>query len=305
MLSNELIAQIRFLELKSKRMASDVLSGNYASAFHGRGLDFQEVREYSPGDEVRSIDWNVTARTGIPHIKIYREERELTVILAIDVSRSVLTATQSTRASVAHELAAVIAWLAIRNNDRVGLLLFSDKIEFYSPPKKGRGHVWQLIKDVYSFKPSNKGTDIKMAFEYLEKIHKRRATCFVISDFWSGNFDDALKRCSRQHDLTCVAVRDQNMKSLPDVGLVRWRDSETGETRLIDTSDSRVRDAFEAATTQMHSIGHKAIKSGADYFEIDTNESVIIPLTKYLRGHHKGSQNSVGTTSNDAKRSRV
>ncbi len=285
MLSNELISQIKHLELKARRMATDVLSGNYASAFHGRGLDFQEVREYSPGDDIRAIDWNVTARTSVPHIKVYREERELTVMLAVDISASVRSASLESCMKKACELAAVIAWLAIRNNDRVGLILFTDQIEYYVPPKKGRGHVWMLIKNLFSFEPKGKGTNLKAVCDFLEKTQKRRCTTFLISDFWSDDFENSLKRCAARHDLTCVKVEDSVRANLPDAGLVRFFDSESGQFLLLNTSDQRVRQAYSSHSNSQVMQKKMITKAGADFFTIRTNESVVKPLVEYLRGH--------------------
>jgi uncharacterized protein (DUF58 family) len=284
MLSPELIAQIKYLELKAKRLATDTLSGEYASAFHGRGMEFQEVREYVPGDDVRNIDWNVTARTSIPHIKVFREEREMTLMLMVDVSPSVRSSSsQRPRGEAASELAAVLAWLAIRNNDRVGLMLFSDRVELFTPPRKGRSHVWQIIKDLLNHKGQGHGTDLSLALNHLQRMIPRRATCFVISDFWSPDFNDALKLCSRQHDLTCVTVGDPLQDQLPDAGLVEWIDSETGEHMLIDTSDESVRLEF-AELMASRSGHHSKLFSGAgvDHFAIATSESVVTPLIAYL-----------------------
>lgn len=285
MLSAELIAQIRFLELKAKRLATDVMSGDYKSAFHGRGMEFQEVREYVPGDDVRAIDWNVTARTNVPHIKVYREEREMTVMLAVDVSPSLRGRTLQSRMKVAFELAAVIAWLAMRNNDRVGLMLFSDEIEHYSAPSKGRGHIWRLIKLLFTHHGQGRGTDIAKALEHLEKTLKRRSTCFVISDFWGAGFEDVLKRCGRRHDVTCVTVRDAKLDSLPNAGMVRFVDSETGQVRLLDSSDPLVRNAFFAAQMERRKSGGLFSRTGVDHFELQSDQSVVRPLMTYLRGH--------------------
>lgn len=289
MLSPELIAQIKYLELKAKRLATDTLSGEYASAFHGRGMEFQEVREYVPGDDVRNIDWNVTARTTIPHVKVYREEREMTLMLAVDVSPSVRSGSgPKARVEAASELASVLAWLAIRNNDRVGLMLFSDQVELFTPPRKGRSHVWGIIKDLLSHKGRGTGTNISMALNHLQRMIPRRATCFVISDFWGADFDHALKLCARQHDLTCVTVGDPEQDQLPDVGFVQWLDSETGEYLLIDTSDPRVRADFaEHIANRSGSQSRLFSGAGVDRFSISTNQSVVPPLIHYLHDRER------------------
>lgn len=284
MLSPELIAEIKYLELKAKRLATDALSGEYKSAFHGRGMEFQEVREYVPGDDVRNIDWNVTARTTIPHVKVYREEREMTLMLAVDVSPSLRTGSgPKARVAVASELAAVLAWLAIRNNDRVGLMLFSDRIELFTPPRKGRGHVWRIIKDLLTHKGQGTGTDISLAMTHLQRMIPRRATCFVMSDFWGDDFGKALQLCARQHDLTCVTVGDPLQDELPDAGLVQWLDSETGEHLLVDTSDPLVRLDFAEHIAERSGAKSKLFASaGVDQFSISTTHSVVPPLIRYL-----------------------
>lgn len=288
MLSAELIAQIRNLEIKAKRLATDALSGEFASAFHGRGMEFQEVREYVPGDDVRAIDWNVTARTHVPHIKVYREERELTIILAVDVSPSARGLRSSSEREAAHELAAVIAWLAIRNNDRVGLLLFSDGVERFVPARKGRAHVWRLIKDLYTYEPRTQTgptkTNIQGALEHLQKVQRRSATCFVISDFWADDFARGLKQCARQHDITCVSIRDPLAEALPQAGLVRWVDSESGQIMLLDTSHPHIAGSYASSQKERKARLSKLFHSaGADHFEVSTDRSVVQPLMSYLR----------------------
>lgn len=284
MLSPELIAEIKYLELKAKRLATEALSGEYKSAFHGRGMEFQEVREYVPGDDVRNIDWNVTARTTIPHVKVYREEREMTLMLAVDVSPSLQSGSgPKARAAVAAELAAVLAWLAIRNNDRVGLMLFSDQIELFTPPRKGRAHVWRIIKDLLSHRGRGTGTNLSLAMTHLQRMIPRRATCFVISDFWSDDFAKSLNLCARQHDLTCVTVGDPVQDTLPDAGLVQWIDSETGEDILVDTSDPQVRLDFADRIAERSGFKTKLFSTaGVDQFSISTAQSVVPPLIHYL-----------------------
>lgn len=291
MLSSELMAQIQHLEIRAKRVVNDVMSGQYTSAFHGRGMEFQEVREYVVGDDVRAIDWNVTARTGFPHVKIFREERELTLMLVVDVSPSLSTGDGRTRHAVATEFAAIVAWLALKNQDRVGLLLFSDQIEHFVPPMKGRAHVWRVIKDLYTHRTTRRGTNIELALEHLQKLLPRRATCFLVSDFWSDNFSTALMRCAKQHDLTCVHVRDVEQDRLPEAGLVRWIDSESGETVLVDTSDPLVRGIYDAEQQMRRGhAGGVATKGGADFLELSTTGSLVKPLMDYLRRHeHKRS----------------
>lgn len=294
MLPQNLIAEIKHLELKAKRLATDTLSGDYASAFHGRGMEFQEVREYVPGDDVRAIDWNVTARTSIPHIKVYREERELTVMIVVDVSSSVRTGHTRSRMAASVELASVLAWLSLRNNDRVGLVLFSDRVEHFLEPRKGRGHVWRVIKDLFTFEAKGKGTNLGLALDHVQKILKRRASVFVMSDFWGADFQKSLKQCAQKHDLTCVNIKDPVSDELPDAGLVRWTDSETGEMLLLDTSDPIVRGAYASSQRQRKDRFHKMFReAGADHFEITTSASVVPPLAAFLQGHNHAKRESV------------
>ena len=289
MLSPELIAEIKSIELKAQHLATDILSGEYASAFHGRGMEFQEVREYVPGDDVRAIDWNVTARMNVPFVKIFREERELTIMLVVDVSPSQRFGSVRSRRDVTAELAAVVAWLAIRNNDRVGLLLFSDHVEHYVPPRKGRGHVWRVIKDVLSHQGRGGKTDLASAFDYVRRIQPRRATCFVISDFWCQGFESSLKLLAKQHDVACVTVTDPSEDQLPNAGVVEWVDSESGELLLIDTSDPVVRREFDAAAAARRS-GRDRVFAGAgvQQFSVSTASSVVPPLIRYLRDRERG-----------------
>lgn len=286
MLPATLIAEVKRLEIKARRLATDTLSGEYASAFHGRGMEFQEVREYVPGDDVRAIDWNVTARTSVPHIKVYREERELTMMLVVDVSASMRAGHIKSRLAVATELASVLAWLTQRNQDRVGLLLFTDRVEHYVAPKKGRAHVWRVIKDLYTFQPQKHGkTDISVALKHLQNVLHRKATLFLISDFWSQDYRQVLKTAAKQHDLTCVTIRDDLLEALPEAGLVRWVDSETGTTKVVDTSDPQVQASYRSAQLERRRGFEQLVRhSGSDHLEVSTKASVVPPLASYLKG---------------------
>jgi uncharacterized protein (DUF58 family) len=289
MLSAEVLAEIKNLEIKTRRLASDVLTGAYSSSFHGQGMEFQEVREYTPGDDVRVIDWNVTARTSIPHVKVYREEREQTIFLLVDVSASVNggTARSSTLKS-SRDLAGVITWVAIQNSDRVGLIQFSDKIEQFIPPKKSRSHAWKIIKDLFERVPSGQSTDIALALDYLRRVQKRRATVFLLSDFWDERYLNALKECSRKHDIVCVSLLDQNDGYLPNAGVIRWRDRETGAELLMNSSDVLVRKAFAAETDRRRSRFEKILRDqGIGYFQMGPNESAVKAFSKYLQSSSK------------------
>ena len=296
MLSAEVIARIKSLNLRGRHVATDLMSGNYASAFHGRGMEFHEVREYVPGDDVRGIDWNVTARMDQPFIKVFREERELTLMLLVDVSASLASGAGRSRREAAAELAAVLAWLAIRSNDRVGLLLFGETVELFVPPRKGQGHVWRIIRDVITWSGQSKGTNIDGALDHVAKMVKRRAVCFLISDFLTTPVSKSLGRVSRQHDVTCVHMTQDPLDGILETGRGRFNggvsvfvDRETGELLEIDTSDARARKLI----TEAHKARQKALedivrKSGADMFAVKSGASVVDPLAAYLRRHEGG-----------------
>ncbi|MCX6106412.1 MAG: DUF58 domain-containing protein [Proteobacteria bacterium] len=285
MLSPEIIQQIKKVQFKAGHLVTTALAGNYLSAFKGRGMEFDEVREYVPGDDVRLIDWNVTARMSQPYVKVLREERELTLMLMVDVSPSQAYGSSGRRKQeVAAELAAVLAYLAIRNNDKVGLIVFSDHVEQYIPPKKGRGHVWNIIRAVLTHKGAGRRTDISGALDSLLQHANRRSMCFLISDFWASDFDKQLRLAARRHDLVAVRVSDPREHELPDVGMVALQDSETGDFVEVDTSDSRVRSAYQkAAVVREKELLGQLRKAGVGTFAIDTVASVTEPLVRYLR----------------------
>lgn len=285
MIASDLIKQIRGLELKAGHLVTDALAGNYLSAFKGQGMEFEEVREYVPGDDIRSIDWNVTARMQAPYVKVLREERELTVMLMVDVSPSQVFGTGARgKQELAAELAAILAFLAIRNNDKVGLIVFSDHVEQYIPPKKGRAHVWNIIRAVLTHDGSGSRTNISQALEYLLKVAKRRSMVFLISDFWDAGFGHQLRLAARRHDLVCARTEDPQELALADAGLVHYRDAETGETHLIDTGSVKVREAFAAATKERHeSLKALFRKSHAGSFTLSPDVPVTSPLLQYFR----------------------
>src|SRR5947209_224911 len=247
MLPREVVLQIRRLQLKACRAVGDLLGGEYHSVFKGAGMAFEEVREYQPGDDVRTIDWNVTARMGHPFVKRFIEERELTVLLAIDVSGSHRfgSGVQQKR-EVAAELAAVLAFSAVSNNDRVGLLQFTHKVERFVPPRKGTRHVLRLIRDVLFFQPKRRGTSLREGLDYLNRVLHRRSIVFLMSDFLDRGFEGAFKRTGRRHDLIAVHVGDPREDELPNVGLLEVEDAETGKRRLLDTGSRAVRAAYAA-----------------------------------------------------------
>ena len=246
MLTSEQLKAVRKIQIRTSHLVSDLFAGQYQSVFKGRGMEFAEVRHYLPGDDVRTIDWNVTARTGLPHVKRFVEERELTVMLLVDASASTHFGTvKQLKSEMAAEMAALFAFSAITNNDKVGLLMFSDHVELALPPKKGTRHVLRVIREALSFTPQGHGTDIAAALEHLNRVTKRRCVTFVISDFLDTGARLALKIANRRHDIIAVVLDDPRDLALPDIGLIALQDAETGQQILLDTGDSRLRREFE------------------------------------------------------------
>ena len=243
--TTELLKKVRKIEIKTKGLSKQIFSGEYHSAFKGRGMSFSEVRDYQYGDDVRNIDWNVTARTGSPHVKVFEEERELTVMLLIDVSKSsFFGSVKQTKNEINAEIAAVLAFSALNNNDKVGVLFFSNKIEKYLPPKKGKQHVLRIIRELINLEPENNGTNIGMALEYLNNLIKKRCICFVLSDFLTKDYEAPLKIAKRRHDVVGIHIIDPREEAIPNVGLIRAVDSETGDTRWIDSNSKSVRENY-------------------------------------------------------------
>jgi uncharacterized protein (DUF58 family) len=251
MIPQEVMRQIRRIQIRTNRMVNDILAGQYESVFKGQGMEFKEVREYVPGDDVRMIDWNVTARTRTPHVKLLAEERELTVMLVVDASGSgrfgSISQFKNERAA---ELCAVLAFSAIENNDKVGLIIFTDDVELYVPPNKGRKHVLRVIREVLFFEPKRRGTNIPAALHFLNNVTKRRAVVFLVSDYMAQGYEPALRIANRRHDVIGVVVSDPREEQLPDVGLASVRDAETGREVLVDTSDKGMRQRYAEAARQ-------------------------------------------------------
>jgi uncharacterized protein (DUF58 family) len=273
------------LELRTRGLVNSLFTGEYRSVFKGQGMEFSEVREYQSGDEVRSIDWNVTARMRKPYVKRYIEERELTVMLAVDLSGSERFGTRGRfKSELASELAAVLAMSAIRNNDRVGALLFTDRVEHVVPPRKGRRHVLRLMRDLLVFEPVGRGTDMAGALEYIQKMLAHKAIIFVVSDFQSQELEQPLKLLAQQHDVVAVTVDDPSEQTLPDVGLARFVDPETGATIDIDTSDERVRSRFAEAVGEELAARRRLLRRLAiDEVPIRTDGGVVDPLIRFFR----------------------
>lgn len=292
MSKNDIISKVRKIEIKTKGLSNEIFAGRYHSAFKGRGMSFSEVREYRFGDDVRDIDWNVTARSNRPHIKIYEEERELTLMLLIDVSgsRNFGTTTQVKR-DISAEIAAVLAFSAAKNNDKIGCLFFSDRIEKYIPPKKGRTHILRIIKEVLDFTPESPRTDIGQAVKFLTNVLKKRATTFIISDFIDidtdakkVNFEQELKLASKKHDIVAIRLYDIREKELPNVGSMMFQDSETGQTIWVDTSSKKVRDSYLKSWQEVNFILDNAlVRYKIDNVLISTSEDYVKSLIRLFK----------------------
>ena len=285
MIPIELLKKIRRIEIATSRLASEQLAGQYHSAFKGHGIEFEEVRLYQPGDDVRSIDWNVTARAGDPHIKIFREERELTVMLIVDMSASQGFGTnEQTKRELITEVCATLAFSAIRNNDKVGLLAFSDQIEKFVPPRKGTQHVLRVIRELLAHQPVGRGTDIAAALEFFRHVQKRRCTAFLVSDFQDDGWEQAIRVVRRKHDLVAIDVNDPHEMELPDIGLVDMRDAETGALVTLDTSSRHVRAAWaaEMAAASDRRIGWMR-RHKIDRLELGTGASFVEAIRAFFR----------------------
>lgn len=278
---NELIGKVRQIEIKAKGLSHNIFAGEYHSAFKGRGMTFSEVREYSYGDDVRDIDWNVTARYNKPYVKVYEEERELTVMLVVDLSGSKdFGATGVNKREMMTEIAATLAFSAIQNNDKVGLLLFTDKIERFIPPKKGRKHILLIIRELLSFEPESRGTDINHALEYMTSALKKRCTTFLVSDFIDcDDYYKAMSIANHKHDLIAIQVYDQRETQLPDVGLIHVVDAEDGSTHWINTSSRRVRQAYDKWWYQRQQAMHDTVmRCNVDLASVATHEDYVKSL---------------------------
>ena len=294
--AKEILKKVRQIEIRTNRLVNDSLAGQYHSVFKGRGMDFDEVREYVPGDEVRANDWNVTARAGRPFVKKFTEERELTILLAVDVSASgnFGSGPQSKR-QMAAELASVLAFSAIRNNDKVGLVLFTDQIEQYIPPKKGRQHVLRVIREILYFEPHSRGTDIVRALDFANQVTNRRAIMFLLSDFELPNQDQALaevrravRLASRRHDVVAIHVHDLREMELPDVGQLAIEDAETGELIELDTTSERVRSRFaELAQKRVDKLRRALAGEGVDALNLDTREPYEPALRSFFKNRER------------------
>ncbi len=289
MIPKEILDKVRLIEIRTRNMMNNLFAGEYHSVFKGRGMEFAEAREYQPGDDVRHIDWNVTARVGSPFIKVFDEEREMTVMLLVDVSASgAFGSQQQMKGEVGVEVSALLAFSAIQNNDRVGLLIFTDEVEVFVPPKKGRKHVLRVIRELLYFQPQGRRTSIAGALEYLGRVLHRRSVVFVVSDFQDKGYETALRHLSRRHDLIAVSLSDPREWRLPDVGFINLQDAETGEQVLVDSGHRGVREFY--AAEQKAAAARRGVlfrKTGVDEIAIDATKPYVDPLIHFFRARIK------------------
>ena len=283
--TKDLLKKVRKIEIKTRKLSSNIFGGEYHSAFKGRGMTFSEVRNYQFGDDVRTIDWNVTARYNEPFVKIFEEERELTLMLMVDVSNSALFGTNNAlKKNIITEISATLAFSALQNNDKVGLILFSDQVELYIPPSKGKTHVLRIIRELIEFKPLSKKTDIKVALEFLTRILKKKSITFILSDFISSDYEKSLKIISKKHDLTGIKVYDKFEEAIPNLGLVQMFDQETEEIKMIDTSSKSLRDNYKREMSlNFKKFNDLFTKNGAGTISCRTDESSIKKLLNYFK----------------------
>ncbi len=296
-LTKQILKKVRQIEVRTRHLVDDTLAGSYHSVFKGRGMNFDEVREYVPGDAIRTIDWNVTARTGVPHVKKFTEERELTILLVIDVSNSgQFGSGEESKREMMAELGSVLAFSAVRNNDKVGLILFSDFVELYIPPKKGRSHILRVIREILFFRPRSHGTDIGEALDFVNRVSKRKCVTFLVSDFClPGDFAETLgvlqpklRITGRRHDLIAVSVIDPRERELPDVGWLTLEDAENGEQILLNTGDPWTRKAYSNLADDQHNQLQQTMrKSSIDLLELSTDSSYMAPLIEFFRNRSR------------------
>lgn len=285
----EILARIRRIEIRSRRLVANVFLGEYHSVFRGRGIEFSEVRQYTPGDDVRAIDWNVTARMGAPYVKKYVEERELTVLLMIDVSASsAFTSTGMTKRDLAAEVAATLAFAAIANNDRVGLVAFSDRVELFVPPGKDRTHVLRIVRELLYLAPQGRGTDIAAAVSFVGRIARRRAIVFMLSDFFDQGYEMQLRATAARHEVLALTLNDRREATLPDVGLLELQDAETGARVVLDTSDTRTRREYASRAAERNAARRRTLAAaGVDEVPLYTDRPYLPPLLRAFRARER------------------
>jgi len=289
MSTSSLLKKVRQVEIKTKGLSNHIFAGEYHTAFKGKGMAFSEVREYQAGDDIRSIDWNVTARYNSPFVKIFEEEREMTVMLLIDVSASGNFGTKDQfKRELATEISAILAFSAIKNNDKVGVIFFTDKIEQFIPPKKGKSHILRIIREVLAFHPKGKGTNIAGALEFFNSVIKKRSICFILSDFMSKKFEKPLKIASKKHDIIALRIHDRREDILPNIGLVPMQDAETEEMIFVDTSSKKVRDLFmQNRASNVANLKRLLPASGVDIIDINTGTDYVRPLINFFKTRGK------------------
>lgn len=289
MIPRELVKKLRKIEIHTSRLANDQLAGSYHSVFKGRGMAFSEVRQYQPGDDVRFIDWNVSARMNDAYVKVFTEEREMTVMLLVDLSASEqFGSVARPKIETVAEIAALLAFSAIKNNDRVGLILFTDRIERFVPPKKGRGHVMRVVTEILNASPEGTNTDLRVALDMLGSVTKRRSVAFLVSDFIADGYEHQLKVAAKRHDLIPVQVRDPREEELPDVGIALMEDLETGELIEVDTSDPRVRDEYHRQVVRHRSRREQLFRRmRMDHVTVETHRDYVRPISELFRMRHK------------------
>ena len=284
MIPTEILKKVRLIEIKTRHIVNNIFGGEYHSAFKGMGMEFAEVREYYPGDDIRAIDWNVTARTGKPFIKKYDEERELTVMLIVDVSASGFFGTgESLKSDIMIELASILSFSAIKNNDKVGLLLFSDKIEEFIPPKKGKSHVLRVIREMIYHKAKDRKTDISIALEHIQKVLKRKSIIFLLSDFWDDSYQQTMKLINKKHDLINIQILDKAEIAIPKLGMVKFHDAETQKSAWIDTNNKQVQNISTKYIQNKNKVIKEFCKKNKiDFISIDTAEGYLNPLEQFF-----------------------
>jgi len=289
MIPKELLQKVRQIEIRTRRIVDSVMSGEYHSAFKGRGMEFSEVRSYMDGDDVRTIDWNVTARMGAPYIKKYKEERELTVMLVVDASSSGnFGSVDKFKGEMAVELCSLLAFSAIRNNDRVGLIIFTSEVEVFIPPRKGRNHVLRVIRELLYFQPKHKGTDIGNALKFLNQMQTKTCVAFLVSDFISANFEAPLRVASKRHDLVTISITDPREESIPKVGLIELEDAETGETILLDTGNKKAMTIYNHATRERRTRLEELLRStGVDEIRVSMETGYVKPIVTFFKKREK------------------
>lgn len=287
--TKEILKKVRKIEIKTRRLSDDIFGGEYHSTFKGRGMTFSEVRQYQYGDDIRAIDWNVTARYNEPYVKVFEEERELTMMLMVDVSGSEFFGTnQQFKRDTATEIAATLAFSAIQNNDKVGLMLFSDQVELYIPPKKGKSHVLRIIRELIEFRPKSKKTNINEALKFLSNVLKKKAIVFLLSDFMDDDYEQTLKIAGRKHDVTGIRVFDKHDEEIPNLGIVPMLDAETGNVQLVNTSSKKIRTNYKANALRLNDYYTKTFsKSGSGTISTRVDENYVKKLLGYFK--HKGS----------------